>query len=126
MAPSPSWKSEDPPAQASQAEEPEEPGAPESITNRFAEEQELLRRHIRILKVVKENEPVGIIKLSELTGFPQHKVRYSLRVLEQEGLIEPSSMGARATDRVEAFLPELAALVDSMQETVEELRETLQ
>ncbi len=96
-----------------------------SLTGRFREEQELLRRHIRILKVVMENEPVGIIKLAELTDYPQHKVRYSLRVLEQEDLINPTPMGAKTTERVEQFLPELAELVDSMQKTVEELRASL-
>jgi predicted transcriptional regulator len=97
-----------------------------SLTGRFREEQELLRRHIRILKVVMENEPVGIIKLAELTDYPQHKVRYSLRVLEQEGLINPTPMGAKTTEKVEEFLPELADLVDSMQTTVEELRSSLE
>ncbi len=97
-----------------------------SLTGRFREEQELLRRHIRILKVVMENEPVGIIKLAELTEYPQHKVRYSLRVLEQEDLINPTPMGAKTTERVETFLPELAELVDSMQQTVEELRASTQ
>src|SRR5216117_4552215 len=37
-------------------------------------------------KAIMENQPIGIIRLSELLNFPQHKVRYSLRILEQEGL----------------------------------------
>lgn len=98
---------------------------PGSLTGRFREEQELLRRHIRILKVVMDNEPVGIIKLAELTDYPQHKVRYSLRVLEQEGLINPTPMGAKTTEKVGDFLPELSELVDSMQKTVQELRKSL-
>lgn len=109
-------------AESSQDPENEMAG---SLTGRFREEQELLRRHIRILKVVMDNEPVGIIKLAELTDYPQHKVRYSLRVLEQEDLINPTPMGAETTDKVEEFLPELAELVDSMQTTVQELRKSL-
>ncbi len=110
------------PSSQGEAESTEETG---TLTGRFQEEQELLRRHIRILKVVMDNEPVGIIKLSELTDYPQHKVRYSLRVLEQEGLIEPTPMGAKATERVEAFIPELSNLLDQMQKTVEELRASI-
>jgi predicted transcriptional regulator len=114
------------PASASQGNpENADEGDDESLTGRFREEQELLRRHIRILKFVLENEPVGIIKLAELTDYPQHKVRYSLRVLEQEGLINPTPMGAKTTEKVEEFLPELAELVDSMQSTIHDLQDAL-
>ncbi|PSG97358.1 hypothetical protein BRD56_06640 [Thermoplasmatales archaeon SW_10_69_26] len=95
------------------------------MTGRFREEQELLHRHIRILQVVTENEPVGIIKLADLTDYPQHKVRYSLRVLEQEGLINPTPMGAKTTEKVQEFLPELAELVDEMQATINDLKASL-
>ena len=36
-------------------------------------EMDLIERHILMLKVTKENQPVGIIRLSELTGLPKHK-----------------------------------------------------
>ncbi len=70
-------------------------------------EIELLCRHVRILRLVKEHEPVGIIKLSELSGIPQHRVRYSLRVLEREGIIKPSPQGAVTESRAEDFLKTL-------------------
>lgn len=120
MVPSPSWKEgkpADPPQGAPTTEE-----TSEAIAGRYEDEQELLHRHLLVLQAVKENEPVGIIKLAELTGFAQHKVRYSLRVLEQEGLIEPSSMGARTTDRLPAFLATVTELVDGMHRTLAELR----
>ena len=44
-----------------------------------------------------DSGPIGIMKLSIETGMPDHLVRYSLRVLEQQGLIEPSTQGAVAT-----------------------------
>src|SRR6266566_2866305 len=62
-----------------------------------------------MLKAIMENQPIGIIRLSELLNFPQHKVRYSLRILEQEGLIKPSPEGAVTTDRLEEFLDYLKA-----------------
>jgi|Deesub1362A_J573_1020465.scaffolds.fasta_scaffold05958_4 predicted transcriptional regulator len=70
-------------------------------------EIELLRRHVKVLRMVKQHEPVGIIKLSELSGIPQHKVRYSLRVLEQKGIIKPSPQGAVTTRKAESFLKTL-------------------
>ena len=51
----------------------------------------MLERHLQVLRMVIENEPIGIVKMSNETGYPHHKVRYSLRVLEEENLIEPSS-----------------------------------
>ncbi len=77
-------------------------------------ELDLLQRHVQILKLVIQNEPIGIIKLSELCGMPQHKVRYSLRILEQRGIIKPSPHGAISTEKarefLEAFPGELKAL----------------
>lgn len=62
-------------------------------------EVELLKRHVLILRLVRENEPIGILRLSELSEIPQHRVRYSLRILEQKGLIKPSSKGAVSTKK---------------------------
>ena len=69
------------------------------LTGVIETELEILKRHIHMLKVLQDNQPMGIIKLSELTKDPQHMVRYSLRILEQDGLIEPSAHGAVTTDK---------------------------
>ena len=67
-------------------------------------ELELIDRHIMVLKIVIEQGPIGILKLSEVTNMQAHKVRYSLRVLEQNGLIKASPQGAIAGDNVDSFL----------------------
>ncbi|TGC10686.1 hypothetical protein [Methanolobus halotolerans] len=67
-------------------------------------ELELAERHLMVLRAVVERGPIGILKLAEETGMPTHKVRYSLRVLEQEQLIKPSSSGAVPGDAVEQFM----------------------
>ncbi len=67
------------------------------LTARVQSELELLKRHVTVLNKVMESGPIGIMKLSLETGIPDHRVRYSLRVLEQQGLITPSSQGAVAT-----------------------------
>lgn len=66
------------------------------LTGRVQHELELLKRHVIVLNKVIESGPIGIMKLSLETGIPDHLVRYSLRVLEQQGLIAPSTQGAVA------------------------------
>ena len=49
--------------------------ASESMIEKLVDELELLERHILMLKITKENQPVGIIRLSEILDIPKHKVR---------------------------------------------------
>jgi predicted transcriptional regulator len=95
------------------------------LTGKMELELELLQRHVEILKAVKDHEPIGIIRLSEITGHPQHKVRYSLRILEAENLIEPSSQGAVTTKHIQEFIPRLRDFLNMMQETVSELKRAI-
>ncbi len=102
-----------------------EPAPESSLTGKIETELELLQRHVEILKAVKDHEPIGIIRLSEITGHPQHKVRYSLRILEQESLIEPSAQGAVTTDQLNDFIPHLKRILTLMTDTVADLRKTI-
>lgn len=77
-------------------------------------ELELAQRHMEVLKVVIDKGPIGILKLAEETSMPTHKVRYSLRVLEQEQLIKPSSHGAIAGDAVAQFLSDFEKNIDDL------------
>ncbi|MFA5862818.1 MAG: hypothetical protein WDA16_14090 [Candidatus Thermoplasmatota archaeon] len=95
------------------------------LTGKMELELELLQRHVEILRAVKDHEPIGIIRLAEITGHPQHKVRYSLRILEQENLIEPSAQGAVTTSRINEFIPRLRNFLNMMQETVSELKKAI-
>lgn len=95
------------------------------LTSKIESEIELLQRHVKMLKAIMENEPIGIIRLSELLDFPQHKVRYSLRILEQEGLIKPSPEGAITTEKLRQFMDHLKLILDEMESTVKELRTQL-
>ena len=72
----------------------------------------MLERHLQVLQMVIENEPIGIVKMSNETGYPHHKVRYSLRVLEEESLIEPSSQGAITTEETHDFVDDLDEKLD--------------
>lgn len=56
------------------------------------------------LETIIADEPIGILKVAKETGYPQHKVRYSLRVLEKAGLVEPSDDGAVTTAHTAGFV----------------------
>jgi len=95
------------------------------LTSVIETELEILKRHINVLKTLQEKQPMGIIKLSELTKYPQHMVRYSLRILEQDGLIEPSPQGAITTDEVDKTMDLLKMTLNKISKTAEELKKTL-
>ena len=91
------------------------------LTNVIETELDILKRHVHVLNVLKKNEPAGIIKLSELTKHPQHMVRYSLRILEQEGLIEPSPQGAVTTNKVMKAIPVLKEKLRAMNAMIDDI-----
>ena len=82
------------------------------MIDRLEKEVDMLERHLQVLQMVIENEPIGIVKMSNETGYPHHKVRYSLRVLEEESLIEPSSQGAITTEETHDFVDDLDEKLD--------------
>ncbi|GAA0289079.1 MULTISPECIES: hypothetical protein [Halobacterium] len=92
------------------------------MIDRLEKEVDMLERHLQVLRMVIENEPIGIVKMSNETGYPHHKVRYSLRVLEEENLIEPSSQGAITTERTSEFVDELDGKVDGLVDKMEAMK----
>ena len=96
------------------------------LTSVLETELDILKRHVDVLKTLRENQPMGIIKLSELTGYPQHMVRYSLRILEQDGLIEPYPQGAITTQEVDKTMDLLKKTLKDMSATAEEIIKTLE
>jgi predicted transcriptional regulator len=81
----------------------------------MSNELEILERHLKILIHIRDNGPVGILKISKTLGFPIHKVRYSFRVLHDEGLIRPTKLGAVKTDKVNRFMKELKVLMKKLE-----------
>ncbi|WP_254537914.1 hypothetical protein [Halomarina litorea] len=92
------------------------------MIDRLEKEVDMLERHLQVLKMVIENEPIGIVKMSNETGYPHHKVRYSLRVLEEENLIEPSSQGAITTETTSEFVSDLDGKVDEIIDKLEGMK----
>jgi predicted transcriptional regulator len=96
-----------------------------AITNVAEKELNLLIRHIDVLKTVRDHGPIGIIKLSQVTGQPQHVIRYSLRTLEHNGIIKASSQGAIITDKIHDTLGTLESTLDDMITTMTDLKKKL-
>jgi predicted transcriptional regulator len=93
-----------------------------AMIDRLEKEVDMLERHLQVLRMVIENEPIGIVKMSNETGYPHHKVRYSLRVLEEENLIEPSSQGAITTEQTSEFVDDLDGKVDEIIDKLEGMK----
>ena len=91
------------------------------LSQGFRNELELLGRHIRMLQFVEKHGPIGIIRLSTLLGVPKHKVRYSLRILEKEGYIRPSTQGAMATEKVTLFFESMKDLLSHVEKEIHQI-----
>ncbi|MDR2699130.1 MAG: hypothetical protein LBB30_05600 [Candidatus Methanoplasma sp.] len=96
----------------------------ESIFDRVFEEVDLIGRHIEMLKVTRDLQPIGIIRLSEALGIPKHKVRYSLRLLEKEGLIIATSEGAMVSDKYEEFIGGVSGQLEDLIKRIERIRQS--
>jgi predicted transcriptional regulator len=93
------------------------------LLGNIGNELDLTERHLLVLKKVIEEAPIGILKLAEVTGMQNHKVRYSLRVLEQANLIKPSAQGAVPGDAVPKFLENFQHELEKINEKVSRIRE---
>ena len=93
------------------------------MVERLVEQVEKEARDKQILRAVIEHGPIGIVRLSERTGVAEHKVRYSLRMLENDDLVEPTPNGAIPVDDVEERLEEMNDGIDDIVARLEELKE---
>jgi len=91
------------------------------VLNKLEREIEIVARHLAILDIIRKEGPIGIIKLSEKTGWQHHKIRYSLRLLEKDGLIKPTSEGAVITPKTEEFINELKNMLMEMLKKLENI-----
>jgi len=95
------------------------------LVKRLEREIDILGRHLTVLKAVAREEPIGILKLAEEVELPKHKVRYSLRVLEHEGLIEPSSRGAITTKKAMKFITQFESKMGQLEKKLSNISKTL-
>jgi predicted transcriptional regulator len=93
------------------------------MLSKMKAEIELLGRHIQVVRAVVEHQPIGIMKLAELLDLPFHRIRYSLRVLEQIGYIRASPSGAVATQRTGELFAHLDTDIDELIGLLEKMKE---
>lgn len=95
------------------------------MVDRLENQVEKEQRDVRILRAVIEHGPIGIVRLSEETGLPEHKVRYSLRMLEEDELIDPTPEGAVAVEDIDERVEEINAGLDRLADRVAGLKDLL-
>jgi predicted transcriptional regulator len=100
----------------------EAPSETAQLVNRIEEELDLLSRNVDILEKLSKSPPTGIIRLSEALHLPIHKTRYSLHLLEREGVIQPSADGAVVTDKAQEFWASLNRSLDRMAALIQHLK----
>lgn len=90
------------------------------MIGRLEEQVEKEARDLQVLQVVVEQGPIGIVRISNETGLPEHKVRYSLRMLENDELVDPTPKGAVPADdiaeRIERINRGLADLAERLED----------
>lgn len=95
------------------------------LLGQLENEIDLLHRHVNLLNVIIDKQPIGICRLSKITKIPNHKVRYSLKILEKERLIEPSPTGALATQGSKVFITDLRTFLKHVNQRIEKLENSI-
>lgn len=88
------------------------------MLEKISGEVDLLERHLAVMRAVAKNGPIGIMRLTEELDQPQHRIRYSLRILEQMQYIKATPSGAVATSKafemLEHFDMDLDVLIQKL------------
>jgi predicted transcriptional regulator len=93
------------------------------MDERLRNQVEKERRDLTILRAVIADGPIGIVKLSDRTDVPEHKVRYSLRMLENDGFVEPTPEGAVPADDIGERLERVNEGIDELVGRLERVRD---
>ena len=95
------------------------------LTQKVYDELELLSRHIKVLEIVKEKQPIGIVRIAQELGIGEHEVRHSLGVLEGMGFIKPTSNGAMLKNGIREGVMQTAEVLDDISQTAKILKKEI-
>ena len=95
------------------------------LTEKVHNELEILSRHLKVFEAVKSNQPIGIVRLSQLTGLDEHEVRHSLSVLEDEGVIKPTPQGAVINGDIREYALKIAEDLDEVSNVAKVIKREL-
>jgi predicted transcriptional regulator len=93
---------------------------------RLSDQVDKESRDMSILDAVIDNGPIGIVRLSEETDIPEHKIRYSLRMLENDELVDPTPQGAVPADDIANRVADINGGIDQLIERLVKLEAALQ
>lgn len=100
------------------SENDENPSFSEEVEHLEAE-IDLTKRHLDVLEPITAREPIGINAIEDELGYPRHEIRDSLRVLEAENLVEPSSQGVILADGAVSRIESYNGRIDDFRERIE-------
>ncbi len=83
------------------------------------ESMEQLHRMLRAVRIIEANQPIGIIKLSETMGIPRHRARYILRLLEHDGVVEPSASGCVLKQGYEEYMSDQVSCLEALKSRID-------
>ncbi len=92
------------------------------LVKKIYDQLELLSRHIRVLSVVREKQPIGIGRIAQILGIGEHEVRHSLSILEQGGFIKPTPNGAIINGNINDALLDLAEKLSDVEDITKLIR----
>ena len=95
------------------------------LTEKLYEDLDILSRHIKVLELVKEKQPIGIVRMSQILEIGEHEVRHSLSVLEDEGLIKPTPNGAVIRGNIRDNILKIAEVLDEIGNTSQLLKKEI-
>ncbi len=95
------------------------------VLRKLKQEAKVALRHLEVLDLVEKNQPIGIFKLAEMINLPKHKVRYSLRVLEQSGIIEPTQHGAMIREDADEVFVKLKEEIKEIKKLMDEIEKKI-
>ncbi len=87
------------------------------LAQKLYNELELLSRHIKVLEIVKEKQPIGIVRIAQELEIGEHEVRHSLGILEEVGLIKPTPNGAIIKGNIKEEMLKNAEVLDDVVQT---------
>ncbi len=79
-------------------------------------------RDLLVLEAVLSQHPIDVPRIAEETGIDEHKTRYSVRMLEDDGLVDPTPDGAVPSEGVRVRVEEINAGLDGLAERLEGLK----
>lgn len=79
-------------------------------------------RDLLVLETVLCHHPIGIDRIAEVIEIDEHKTRYSLRMLEDDGLVEPTPEGAVPATDIADRIDEINDGLDGLIDRVDDLK----